>query len=220
MADVLSNLRNIGYRPTAIVDGGANIGEWAKLARTINPGVTIHLIEPLPNCVARLLEIAKLDGNMFVHPVAVTTSGISEVRMNLTGNDGLATSAQVALAGEMLPDEIVVQASTMDQILHEKLSHGALLKLDLQGHEINAMKGATRVLEKIEVLIAETNFYQINDNQRPIFSELFAFISERGFELYDIATLTGRQGDNRLQWGDLVFVRKDSKLAANRAWRL
>jgi hypothetical protein len=45
MAHVLLNLRNIGHQPTVIVDGGANIGEWAKLARAINPGKTIHFLD-------------------------------------------------------------------------------------------------------------------------------------------------------------------------------
>jgi FkbM family methyltransferase len=220
MADVLRDLRKIGYQPTAIVDGGANVGEWAKLARAVNPRVTIHLIEPLPSCVARLSKLAKLDGNMIVHPVAVTSRSITKVRMNLTGSDGISTSAQVALEGESLPDEIIVQASTIDELLNHRVISGTLLKLDLQGHEICALTGARDVLDKIEVLIAETNFYQVNDNGRPVFSDLFAFVIERGFELYDIASLAGRAGDNRLQWGDLVFARKGSKLTANRAWRL
>ena len=92
--------------------------------------------------------------------------------------------------------------------------------MDLQGHEIPALRGATQLLTKVEILITEASFYQVNDNQRPVFADLFSFLVERGFTLYDIAMLTGRAGDNRLQWGDLVFVRKGSALTRNNAWKL
>ncbi len=220
MVDVLVSLNKMGYRPPVIIDAGANIGKWATLARRLNQGAIIHLIEPLPNCTAFLQVLAKADGKMCVHPFAATMPGVSRVRMNLVGVDGMATSAQVALAEEVLPDEALVPASTIDERLYSCLEQGALLKLDLQGHEIPALRGATCSLEKIEVIISEANFYQVNNNGRPIFSNLHHFLNERGFELFDIASLMGRSGDNRLQWGDVVFVRKDSKLSANRAWRL
>jgi hypothetical protein len=41
---------------------------------------------------------------------------------------------------------------------------------------------------------------------------LVAFFDEHGFELYDIAALSGRLRDNRLAGGDLIFARRDSEL--------
>jgi FkbM family methyltransferase len=220
MDEVLLGLRNVGYRPSAIVDGGSNLGQWARRIRAVYRDVTIHLIEPLPKCVEALKVLAKSDGNMVVHPVAATNYGVSELRFNLIGSDGTSTGAQAALPNEFFPEETVVKASNLDALLAPRVEAGALLKLDLQGHEIPALRGATQLLEKVEVLITEASFYPVNDYERPVFAELFAFLVERGFELYDIAALMGRSGDNRLQWGDLVFVRKGSALTRNNAWRL
>jgi len=220
MDEVLMNLNNAGYRPSAIIDGGSNLGQWARLARAVYRDVTIHLIEPLPKCVEVLEALAKSDGNMLVHAVAATHYGLSELRFTLIGSDGTSTAAQAALPDERLPEETIVKASNLDALLASKIEAGALLKLDLQGHEIPALRGATQLLPKVEILITEASFYQVNDNQRPLFADLFSLLVEQGFTLYDIATLAGRAGGNRLQWGDLVFARKGSALTRNNAWKL
>jgi hypothetical protein len=38
--------------------------------------------------------------------------------------------------------------------------------------------------------------------------DLVSYVRERGFELYDIASLSGRSRDYRLRVGDAVFVRR------------
>jgi hypothetical protein len=95
----------------------------------------------------------------------------------------------------------------------------ALLKLDLQGHEIEALKGAHEILKFFDVIICEVSFYELNENKRPVFADVFSFASSKDFVLYDIASLVGRHKDNRLQWGDIIFVREGSSLLANNAWR-
>jgi FkbM family methyltransferase len=215
---VIALARN-GYIPSAIIDGGANRGDWAKMARAIYPNSHIHLVEPLPKCVELLNELAARDGQMTVHPYAATVPGVEQVRFNLVGEDGISTSAQVANPGEQLPDETVLQASTLDDMFDNIIRPGALLKLDLQGHEIKAMEGGLRTLENVEVMICEVSFYPVNDNGRPVFIDVIEFISKHGFVFYDIASLSSRYNDHRLQWGDVVVVRSDSRLLANNAWR-
>ena len=219
MEEALSGLARSGFAPSTIIDGGANRGEWARMARAVFPGPPIHLIEPLPNCLGALSEIAAADGRMTVHPYAATAPGVAEVTFNLVGDDGMSTGAQVALPGERLPNEMTLPASTIDAMMAALVKPGALLKLDLQGHEIEAMKGATNVLKNVEAIICEVAFYAVNDNGRPLFADVMAFTAGCGFELYDFASLAGRHNDNRLQWGDVVLVKKGSALLANHAWR-
>jgi FkbM family methyltransferase len=220
MDEALSGLVRSGFAPSSIIDGGANRGEWAKEARSVFPHAHIHLIEPLPKCISCLREIAAADGRMTVHPYAATVPGVPEVPFNLVGDDGMSTGAQVALPGERLPNEMVLPASTIDTMMERSIEPGALLKLDLQGHEIEAMRGATNVLRNVEVIICEVSFYPVNDNGRPIFADVMSFVSSCGFAIYDFASLVGRYNDNRLQWGDIVIVKKGSQLLANNAWRL
>ena len=66
--------------------------------------------------------------------------------------------------------------------------------------------------------MTELQFYEINDNGRPIFADMLNFLRERGFQLYDFACLSQRPRDMRLRMGDVVFVRRDSPLLADRSW--
>ncbi len=58
-ADALSLLQSFGYAPRVIVDAGANMGDWTRMAFSIFPGATYHLIEPQLGCHASLRSLAQ-----------------------------------------------------------------------------------------------------------------------------------------------------------------
>jgi hypothetical protein len=93
-----------------------------------------------------------------------------------------------------------------------------LLKLDLEGHEIAALRGAERLLDAVEVVIAEFQLYELGGNGLPVFGDLLRFLEERGYALFDVACLSGRPRDRRLRMGDAVFVRSGTPLLADGAW--
>ncbi len=88
-----------------------------------------------------------------------------------------------------------------------------LLKLDLEGHEVDALAGATTLLDRVEVLVTETQVYEIERNGRPVFADLIRILNERGFVLYDVAALASRPRDGRLRTGDVIFVPRGRALA-------
>ena len=116
------------------------------------------------------------------------------------------------------PNSIEVAKITLDNLLENRLTREdrALLKLDLQGFELYALRGASVALQSVEVVLTEVSFFA--QAYEPSISQLIGFLDQSGFELYDVAALTARQRDNRLHQGDFVFVRKDSPLAADRQW--
>ena len=94
----------------------------------------------------------------------------------------------------------------------------ALLKLDLETHELPALTGAESLLEKVETVLTEVSFYDANDSGAPCFAEIVAFLRKRRFLLYEVASLSGRARDGRLRMGDAVFVRDDSALSRDTSW--
>ena len=63
--------------------------------------------------------------------------------------------------------------------------------------------------------MCEVHYYAWNQSRHPILRDILTFLNEHGFELYDIASLTGRPKDKRLAIGDAVFVRRESALLAD-----
>ncbi len=60
--------------------------------------------------------------------------------------------------------------------------------------------------------------FDINDSGAiPVFRDVYDFLSGRGFELYDLASIGWRQRDMRMHMLDPVFVRSDSPLCTDRA---
>lgn len=222
MDESLLLMRGFGYDPRVVIDGGANMGTWTQMAQTIFPQAEFHLIEPQPACVPALRLLLQRHPKLTHHPFVLTEPGVAQVRMIGGGEQGGGTGAFVANSGEVADGlgEIEVPATTLDALLASQVNREdrVLLKLDLEGHEIPALLGATKLLEAVEVILTELQFYQINNNGRPVFADYLNFLRERGFELYDFACLSQRPRDMRLRMGDVVFVRRDSSLLADRSW--
>jgi len=220
MDETIRLLRRFGYSPRVVVDGGANVGSWAQLVCSIFPTAEVHLIEPQPECHRALVQLVHRNPNLVYHPVAVTEPEIAQVRMIGGGQEGGGTGAWVARAWETLPDERVCPATTLDALLAERVTRAdrAFLKLDLEGHEVTALRGAEQLLQVVEVILTELQFYEVNDNKFPVFTDVLNFLSHRGFALYDFACLSPRPRDMRLRMGDVVFVRQDSPLWTDRSW--
>jgi hypothetical protein len=121
---------------------------------------------------------------------------------------------------DQVGDGIHVAASTFDELFGSHLTKDKrpLVKLDIEGHELNALAGASVSLQSIEVIIAEVQFYDIERAGLPVFGDVVNFLAERGFEIFDVVSLGSRRRDGRLRIGDVVWVRRDSALAADVSW--
>jgi hypothetical protein len=120
-------------------------------------------------------------------------------------------------AGDECPTDLQSPATTLDELILPRLQAAdrALLKLDLEGHEIEALRGAAGLLERVEAIVCEMSFSDVNDSGRPRFGEVMTFLEARGFMPFDFASLDARLSDRRLWLGDAVFIRRGSPLVAN-----
>ena len=73
-------------------------------------------------------------------------------------------------------------------------------------------------MPSVEVILCEVAFLDSHHSGNAVFGQIAAFLWDRGFEVYDVATLLPRVRDNRLLFGDVVFVRRDSALRQDVSW--
>jgi FkbM family methyltransferase len=122
-----------------IIDCGANIGLFALFFRDAH---RVIAIEPNPDCWERL------DWNLKQNrvPAVIVRAAVSEsetpVRMTFTD--------RTTVFSRVSPDgETAVNTTTLDAVVAEhKLNRVDLLKLDLEGHEIEALRGAQESLSR------------------------------------------------------------------------
>lgn len=171
MEEVLRGLAARGFNPTQVIDAGANVGQWAEMAAAVFPGVPFHLVEPQPACLDALTAFARHRSATWVYPVAASAPGVS--RLPMVGATG-GTGAHVRMASENAADVRWLDAATLDDLLLPAVTENdrVLLKLDIEGHELEALAGASRLLERVEVVITEVQFYDVAGSGGPTFSDV------------------------------------------------
>ena len=136
------------------------------------------------------------------------TSSLYEPNLEgISDFEGLAESCKVVATRE-------VRTVRLDSAVEGPVD---LLKLDVQGAELDVLQGAERLLGDVLVIHAEVEFFPLY-RQQPLFDELFSFLRSHSFELFDFTHLERygyRGGDSRgerLLWGDAVFIPSRDRL--------
>ena len=207
----LSGLKSRGFQPDIIIDGGAHLGTFSISTKKIFPDANFHLVEPQTACLISLRKTCAEEGFALYECALSDCDG----EICFTGTSEPSTGAHVT---DLNSDAHAVPASTLDNLFAHRITQAdrTLLKLDLQGYELHALRGGVKLLNSIEVILTEVSFFA--QAYEPSIIELLSFLNSNGFELYEVASLSGRTRDNRLHQGDFMFARKGSPLLQDCHW--
>jgi FkbM family methyltransferase len=180
--------RFIRTRAPILMDVGANFGEWSTSMLELFPDCSrLLLIEPQARCIQALSKIQF--PRKHIVPVA------------LSDRPGRATlfSAQPGWCAASLferrdsqfsalrQSETAVAMRTLDDIVEEAgLLSIDFMKMDIEGVELFALKGAQRCLERRVVNALSFEFGSSNLNSRTFFHDFWDLLSPRGFTIYRI----------------------------------
>jgi FkbM family methyltransferase len=179
--------------------------------------VPLHVIEPQSGCRAALEAFRAARESVYLHSIVVSRPGAREVQMAWA--DSGSTGAHVVRHPAGRDDVTPVLATTLDELLGPRLGADdrLLMKLDVEGHELDVLAGSERVLPRVEVIISEVWLFS-EDAGSGTFVDYARALDRLGFVFYDIAALGARQRDDRLRVADAVFVRRGSPLIADDHW--
>jgi FkbM family methyltransferase len=194
-----------------IFDIGANRGDTAKKYASLFNKAKIYAFEPFPDTYSKLLTNTKEIKQIIPNTLAIadfrgdailysnhnedTNSLLPSIKM------GLSSDQQVRNKGSL-----TIPTDTIDNFCKENnIDQIAILKLDIQGSELAALKGAVRMLEKkkIKVIYTETYFRQQYKDQ-PLFHDIASFLFGYGYAIQDIYSPI--YGNGKLAWSDAIFV--------------
>jgi FkbM family methyltransferase len=214
----LEDVRARGFLPRGIIDVGAHRGEWTRMTAAIFPEARILMIEPLDEMEADLRETARdLPNSVYVRAGAGRQTGelYQTIREDLAGSSFLPKiDADKIQAGSQRKTRIV----TLDSLTAEHPGFRAdLVKLDVQGYELEVLAGAEALLGSTELFILETSLFS-SSRRLPSTRDVVAFMAEKGYELYDITGYLRRPLDGALGQIDLAFARRDGILRGSTKW--
>lgn len=203
---------HLPLKPDTIVDVGAHRGEIAKQLATLYAPSFIALVEPLPQ-MAPVLQTLKLAKDQRLFSCALgRQSGTAQ--LNILASLPSSSLLSVTPESEKLfhrpmdqVDILQVPVRTLDEIWNEcGLDKLDLLKIDVQGYEMEVLAGGRWALRHTRLIVIEMPFFCHYENQ-PLFGELYRFLRETGFELR--ATLGFLYDDSHLPLQcDAVFINR------------
>ena len=118
-------------------------------------------------------------------------------------------------------DRIPIPTKRLDDL--PEVAGSDYLKIDVQGSELNVLRGASRLLESLTVVHIEVNFVPFYKDQ-PLFAELDQELRGAGFFLHKFLPLISRvfkplilnkdpyAGLSQVLWTDAVYVRRFTEL--------
>lgn len=206
---LLRQAQSMGFKPATVVDVGAAYGSFASQCVSVFPKARFLLLEPLVEYQPFLKELIESmptaqcimaaatahQGEMVlnVHPDLVGSSLFREVEKD-TDVNGLPRT---------------VRAITIDGLLEETGAKGPfLLKVDVQGAELEVLRGAERMLADTEYILLEVSLFRFFQDG-PDFNDVVLYMKSHGFVAYDISGLQYRPLDNALSQVDVAFVKEE-----------
>jgi len=104
-------------------------------------------------------------------------------------------------------EEIGVRTERLDVLLDDELlARPVLLKVDVQGAELEVLRGATGILDRVDGILLESSFAELYAGQ-PRADEIIRFVHEAGFYLAGIVAAY-RDGYGNVLQADLVCGRQ------------
>ena len=219
-SDRIKNLKSIGFNPKCIFDCGASVGYWSYETSKTFPGVQLLAIEPNELVVAKTKELlSKIKPMPIIEQCAIGDED-GTAFLNVWDNE------ETKMSGSSLKDHVQgdpqkkmeVALCRLDTLASKHNLQPELIKLDLQGYEVEALKGASELLKTTEVFIIEFGCLPAYIERTTPY-DLLRIMYENDFCLYDIVDLIYRPYDNALTGGDFFFVKNNSDLKSYKGYK-
>ncbi|MEA3213375.1 MAG: hypothetical protein QOE70_6432 [Chthoniobacter sp.] len=218
MESFLEDVAARGLNPKHILDLGANCAEWSQTARRIWPAATFTLVEPQVEMKPHLDAFcAAAPGSRWLRAAAGRAADVMKLTVwpDRKGSSLALTEEELSTSDW---ERRSVDVVTVDSLFADlAVPKPALAKLDVQGFEVEALMGATQVLETLEVAILEVFLFHVHA-RTPSFVAVCDFMSGVGFEPYDICGFSRRPYDGALGHTDIAFARRDGFLRGHHQW--
>lgn len=204
-------LNHLGAVDT-IVDVGANRGQFALVARHCFPQAQILSFEPLSGPAAMYRAVFSGDARARLVEAAIGPEA-GEAMIHLSAREDSSsllpiTDAQNGLyPGTVEVGTAVIQVARLkDYVRAEAILPKALLKLDVQGFELQALASCEDLLDRFTWIYVECSFMELYAGQA-MADEVIAWLRDRGFQLRGVYHMAYNETGGAVQ-ADFLFVRQ------------
>ena len=177
-----------------IVDGGASIGDTSENFCNCFPKATVHAFEPYPSFQKIIAQKSLKNNRIQLAPFALSDRK-SDALMYVNESEGTNsllkadTQGMSSVYGDLLKEKgtLPVQTTSLDDWMENaEIAYLDILKLDIQGFEIEAIRGARETLRdgRVKSILCEVMFRKCYERQTE-WGELVNEIMRCGFVLFN-----------------------------------
>ena len=195
----------------SVLDVGANKGQFIQTSLALLPDTPIYAFEPIPEVAQKLKERYSTIEHINIFQVAL---GVQREALLLHISQFLPASSLLKPQKQLLSefpevkirDSVEVVVERLDTLIQAipNINLPALLKIDVQGFEMEVLAGATAVLHQVSVIVCEVNLANLYEKQCAI-DEIIQFLKIYHFQLVDIGNPIRSQLNQEILYIDLAF---------------
>jgi FkbM family methyltransferase len=177
--------------PKRIVDIGANVGDFSKSLHSVFPQCQFCLVEANENCEPNLKALP------FSYDISALGAEESEADFYIENVNPLATGASLkrentAYYNEGLYHTKKVKIHTLDSKKYFAGETINLLKLDVQGSELDILRGGKETLKRTDLVLLECSNVPYNLGA-PLIDEAYDYMEQHGFGVMEIVDFVKMQ---------------------------
>jgi FkbM family methyltransferase len=170
-----------------VIDVGAHNGEFSSAAHSVLQNARIYAFEPLPECCDKIRKTLGKNDFLEVFQVAIgdENGSVTFWRSSFSKASSILRMSnlhQAAFPWSAENEAIEVPLKSLDDFADTlELRPKTLLKIDVQGFEDRVLRGATRILDKVDFVIVEVSVAPLYDGQAQ-FDSIYNMLLSSGFE--------------------------------------
>ena len=196
-----------------IFDIGAYVGDTIKQFKSSFPESYIHAFEPFDESFAILKNQYQKIEKLYLNNIALGDSPLSNAKMYITQNKGSSSLLQpIKDANQfwegnplLTEKEVKVDVTSIDSYCQKKnIKSIDILKIDVQGNEINVLKGAKHMLKerRIKLIFTEISIAHNYKEQSEI-GEVIKLLRGNKYKIFNFFKMKHKEG--RLIECDVLF---------------
>lgn len=170
-----------------VVDVGANVGQFSLLVRALHPEAGIIAFEPLPDAAARYRQVFEGDNRATLHEAAIAPEQGSATMHVSASADSSSLLPISDRQSELFPGTEEVGTTDVDVgpldsfVTSDDVRAPAMLKIDVQGFELEVLRGSAALLPAFAYVYVEASFEALYEDQA-LFADVAAFLEAQGYE--------------------------------------
>jgi FkbM family methyltransferase len=193
-----------------VVDIGANRGQFSLAVRRWAPDARVVAFEPLAVAAAKFRKVFQGDSRVVFHQAAIGPE-VGEATIHVSAADDSSSLLPISgLQEKLFPGtgevctETIKVGRLVDFVSAKEIVRPALLKLDVQGFELEALRGCEDLLECFAYVYVECSFVELYQGQA-LAHEIIVWMNERGFALSGGYNMV-YDGKGHAVQGDFLFI--------------